>query len=182
MRSTCSSPWRVPTLVGSRSRTDAYGSAGPVTDVLIDVVGYYVAGTAGAGPPGPPGPAGWDLIPSGVTVTGFEVWDTGGTGTQQDYWYNVNFPALAPSNPTTANFAPDASASTNDDDGSCTGSVATPTAPAGQVCVYLSQTFGTTGLNAQVTTAAPRRGFLVTWNSAVATDLGVWIAWAYTAP
>ena len=46
---------------------DAYGASGPVTDVLIDVVGYYVAGSSGpAGPAGPPGPAG----PTGVaTVT-----------------------------------------------------------------------------------------------------------------
>lgn len=38
---------------------DAYGVSGPVTDVLIDVVGYYVATSAGpAGPPGPAGPTG----------------------------------------------------------------------------------------------------------------------------
>lgn len=35
---------------------DAYGVAGPTTEVLIDVVGYLVAGAAG--PTGPPGPAG----------------------------------------------------------------------------------------------------------------------------
>ena len=37
---------------------DAYGVKGPTTDVLIDVVGYMVAGGAGTGPPGPAGPAG----------------------------------------------------------------------------------------------------------------------------
>lgn len=35
---------------------DAYGVAGPTTDVLIDVVGYMVASGAGAGPPAPAGP------------------------------------------------------------------------------------------------------------------------------
>lgn len=41
---------------------DAYGVAGPATHVLIDVVGYHVAGGAGGGgatgPAGPAGPAG----------------------------------------------------------------------------------------------------------------------------
>jgi hypothetical protein len=40
---------------------DAFGVAGPTTEVLIDVVGYLVAGGAGTGPAGPqglPGPAG----------------------------------------------------------------------------------------------------------------------------
>lgn len=40
---------------------DAYGAPGHTTDILIDVVGYFVAGGGGsgaAGPPGPPGPAG----------------------------------------------------------------------------------------------------------------------------
>jgi hypothetical protein len=161
---------------------DAFGSAGPVTDVLIDVVGYFVAGAAGAGPPGPPGPAGWDVIPSGVTVTGFEVWDTAGTGTAQDYWYSVDFPALAPIPPVEANFATDANAATIDDDALCTGTAVAPTAPAGRVCVYLSSNFNATGLNAQVTGVAPRRGFLVNWGSSTASDMGVWIAWAYMAP
>ena len=35
---------------------DAYGQAGPTTEVLIDVVGYMVAGSGAAGPAGPPGP------------------------------------------------------------------------------------------------------------------------------
>lgn len=37
---------------------DAYGVKGPTTDVLIDVVGYMLAGGAGTGPAGPPGPIG----------------------------------------------------------------------------------------------------------------------------
>ncbi len=35
---------------------DAFGSPGPTTEVLIDVVGYTVAGGAGTGPAGPAGP------------------------------------------------------------------------------------------------------------------------------
>ena len=37
---------------------DAFGQAGPTTDVLIDVVGYLVAGGAGTGPAGPAGATG----------------------------------------------------------------------------------------------------------------------------
>jgi YVTN family beta-propeller protein len=39
---------------------DAFGQTGPTTELLIDVVGYLVAGTSGAstGPAGPAGPAG----------------------------------------------------------------------------------------------------------------------------
>jgi hypothetical protein len=36
---------------------DAYGVAGPTTDVLIDVVGYMVAGGTGTVPPSPAGPS-----------------------------------------------------------------------------------------------------------------------------
>ena len=35
---------------------DAFGQSGPTTEVLIDVVGYLVAGGAGTGPAGPAGP------------------------------------------------------------------------------------------------------------------------------
>jgi hypothetical protein len=56
---------------------DAFGAAGPTTDVLIDVTGYYSAG--GTGEPGPQGPAG----PQGPTgpqgATGPEG-STGATG------------------------------------------------------------------------------------------------------
>ena len=37
---------------------DAFGRPGPTTEVLVDVVGYMIAGGAGSGPVGPAGPAG----------------------------------------------------------------------------------------------------------------------------
>lgn len=47
---------------------DAYGVSGPTTDVLVDVVGYYVeGGGGGAGPTGPAGPQG-PAGPSGVAA------------------------------------------------------------------------------------------------------------------
>ena len=48
---------------------DAYGVAGPTTEVLIDVVGYLVAGAAG--PTGPPGPAGSSV--GGVDFSRVEI-------------------------------------------------------------------------------------------------------------
>ena len=69
---------------------DAFGQAGPTTEVLIDVVGYMVAGGTGTGATGAPGAIGsagaigsvgprgfsaWDAIPSGQTVTGSMIWD-----------------------------------------------------------------------------------------------------------
>ena len=51
---------------------DAYGVAGPTTEVLIDVVGYMVAGGGGAtGATGPSGPAG----PAGVAGPGAQLVD-----------------------------------------------------------------------------------------------------------
>ncbi len=95
---------------------DALGVSGPTTEVLIDVVGYTVAGGAGgAGVPGPKGDTGapgalrtergptgprgisaWDVIPAGVTVTGTLVWDghmaRGQCGTRA----SVDLPGVAP--------------------------------------------------------------------------------------
>ncbi len=52
---------------------DAFGQAGPTTEVLIDVVGYMVAGGAGTGATGPAGPA-------GATGPGGPGGPAGGTG------------------------------------------------------------------------------------------------------
>jgi hypothetical protein len=47
---------------------DAFGQTGPTTEVLIDVVGYMVAGGGGAtGPAGPAGPQGPQGIPGPAT-------------------------------------------------------------------------------------------------------------------
>jgi hypothetical protein len=45
---------------------DAYGVVGPTTQVLVDVVGYFVAGGGGGGPAGPAGPVG----PAGPGLSG----------------------------------------------------------------------------------------------------------------
>lgn len=62
---------------------DAYGLDGPATDVLIDVVGYYIAGSGGsagpAGPAGAPGATG----PAGVSGPPGVAGPSGPTGVAQ---------------------------------------------------------------------------------------------------
>ena len=104
---------------------DALGVSGPKTEVLIDVVGYLVAGGGGgsgpavqAGPAGTAGPKGdtgapggtgprglsaWDVIPSGVTVTGTIVWDSHTSGDDSSNAISVDLPGIAPVALTSAN-------------------------------------------------------------------------------
>jgi len=86
---------------------DAFGQAGPTTEVLIDVVGYMIAGGAGTGATGAPvltgapgavGPRGfsaWDAIPSGQTVTGSMIWDQAVIASNDILRSSVPFPSKA---------------------------------------------------------------------------------------
>jgi hypothetical protein len=124
-------------------------------------------------------------IPHGTRLTGA----FGGTtrnegGANSAFWDQViTFPFPAPADLTDAkvNFAPSALA--KDDDPSCTGTVQTPTAPAGKVCLYPGEaaigTHDASGAGKYVR-GAPRRGFLVeAYGSPKAGIVG---SWAYTAP
>ena len=118
------------------------GHVGSATsDLLVDIVGYYVPGGTGTegrpdpqdpGVTGPRGVSSWDVIPSGQTISGDIV---------------VNFPiehpgfntytplgATAPVALTDSdvNFA---EAGLKDTDATCTGNSTTPTAPPGKVCI-----------------------------------------------
>jgi hypothetical protein len=126
-------------------------------------------------------------IPSGVTVTGFIVWDHAVVANDQDVQVSVQLPAPAPValQAGTVNFAPHALAA--DDDATCTGTAAAPTAPAGKVCIYLSASSafdGGQGFDASVP-GFETRGFLismVTNSGAFGSDMYFWASWAYTAP
>ncbi len=52
---------------------DAFGTPGPTTDVLIDVVGYLIEGGGAPGPSGPPGPTGPPGAPGPAFIPGYEV-------------------------------------------------------------------------------------------------------------
>ena len=164
---------------------DALGVSGPKTEVLIDVVGYLVAGGGGgsgpavqAGPAGTAGPKGdtgapggtgprglsaWDVIPKGVTVTGTIVWDSHTSGDDSSNAISVDLPGIAPIalNSANVNFA---SGDVVDADSSCKGSVDDPTAPAGKVCIYLDSHGGMeAGSLGGDTFLLPTRSFEVSW-------------------
>ncbi|MCE9620720.1 MAG: hypothetical protein K8R99_00060 [Actinomycetia bacterium] len=154
---------------------DAFGAAGPTTEILIDVVGFTTAEALGTA-----------RVPSGKTVTGFGLWDTVSSGATDDIQISVELPALAPVALTdaTVNFATNASA--GDGDATCTGSIGAPTAPAGKVCIYLSSFSGLNtfrGFNA-IEPAFTSRYFRIIANptTALGTDQFFRFTWAYTAP
>jgi hypothetical protein len=133
-------------------------------------------------------------IPSGKTVTG--AWGcshatdfAGGTG--RDCTAHVQLPAPAPTALTDATVNSNPGPFGADDDATCTGSEADPTAPAGKVCIYLSlRAFNTqSSITGTVDSAAcgctvpgyHTRGFMVDIRNVdnPGDSQGVW---AYTAP
>jgi len=188
-------PNKVDVKLSAAGEIKLYNHAGTV-NVLADVVGYYsskslkeLAATTGVpgpqGPIGPQGVAGWDTIPSGVTVTGAMVWDQGFDELGVDYRVYVKFPAKAPSaiSSSQVNFSVDSSAATIDDDAACTGSPAAPTAPSGIVCLYLQSSLRVDSLDGQHNFFFNSDGFFVDFDSAGGVgDMYVYFSWAYTAP
>ncbi len=154
--------------------------AGAQVDVIADIVGYTVAGAAATGPRGY---SAWDVIPSGITVTGELSWDGHQpTNTGLDS-LTVNLSGIAPVPLTHAevNFA----TSGADADPTCSGSATNPTAPAGKVCIYLWSLSGIDlGFTAGYAGALSTRAFRVMWRAS-GNDNGEELlraTWAYTAP
>ncbi len=161
---------------------DAFGAVGPTTEVLVDVVGYMVAGGAGTGLAGPRGLSAWDVIPSGVTVVGEVRYDThGGTPSGGD-GVSVNLPGIAPVALSAVNFASGA----GDNDPTCTGTTVNPTAPAGKVCIYIGTSGGITtlGMVGFASLYLPTHGFQIIWSSSGVDNADEFLlaTWAYTAP
>lgn len=68
---------------------------------------------------------------------------------------------------------------------SCTGTLATPTAPAGKVCIYVAgaaNAVDLAGYSVMPGTGASKYGFKLHWVSTTADDTFVDAVWAYTAP
>jgi hypothetical protein len=156
---------------------DAYGIAGPITDILIDVVGYITDNTlndilAADG-----------IIPSGRTVTGVHGWDYVIVTDNADFALTVPFPVgRAPLDLTEVNFAPDPLAI--DDDATCTGTSFVPTAPPGKLCIYSYSVVGADELTGFALSRLASSGFGVIGraNGAAGSDMFVYFSWAYTAP
>jgi hypothetical protein len=170
-------------LKAAKSTGGTPGQAGPKGDPGAK----GDAGTPGAkGDAGPRGVSAWDSIPSGQTVTGAFEYDSAASAAG-DFRTYVTLPARAPVPLTAAavNFATDGSAVTTDDDASCDGSLASPDAPAGKVCIYLNNTASDgSGMAARPTLHGEQSAFTVSWNdsSAASADVFVYGTWAYTAP
>ncbi|MCE9623699.1 MAG: hypothetical protein K8R99_15275 [Actinomycetia bacterium] len=154
---------------------DAYGVAGPITEILIDVVGYTTSVALGTA-----------FVPSGKTVTGWEMFDHTVVVTNEDVQILVELPARAPNVLTSdlVNFAADPDSA--ESDATCTGSISAPTAPPGKVCLYLDAHSGVTQLEGSDSgrTAFSDRYFRViaSSNGALNDDLYFRFSWAYTAP
>ena len=155
---------------------------GPV-DALLDITGYFQAATAG--PAGPRGFSAWDVIPSGQTVTGEIVYDAHEGATALVDSLGVDLPGVAPVPLDAAMVSFDAASGAADADPTCDGTLNAPTAPPGQVCIYLGANGGidVTTLNGDVLNL-PTRSFRAIWVS-TGTDNGdefIYATWAYTAP
>ncbi|MCU1391665.1 MAG: hypothetical protein JWM34_93 [Ilumatobacteraceae bacterium] len=164
----------------------AYNNAGKA-DVVIDIVGYYEAGSAGAaGPMGLPGPAAVipSAITSGKTVTGYEAFDYDviSAGTRD---FIVHLPAKAGVSLTddTVNFANSMTVITPENDILCTGTYQAPTAPAGRVCLYIGVNQAKDVVNAFAVPVAALNDSA--FDVGIASGPGenyVTMTWAYTAP
>ncbi|MEO1058887.1 MAG: hypothetical protein AAFY28_18425 [Actinomycetota bacterium] len=199
-------PNKVDTQLAPDGTLNVYNFKGTV-NVVIDVVGYYTSDSLKAlssqpGQVGPPGPAGaqgdrgfsaWDVIPSGVTVTGNFSYDDQHARENEngDFVRAVALPGVAPVPLTDdkVNFAADPKVSDPDADASCTGTPAAPTAPAGTVCLYLldgENVDAVSGFADYATDQLTDRGFQVAWVgdglNGVGADTFVYATWAYTAP
>ncbi|HEX7292901.1 MAG TPA: hypothetical protein VF259_00010 [Solirubrobacterales bacterium] len=174
---------------GPKGATGAKGAAG-------------AKGAKGAtGATGATGASAFDggSIPSGVTIKG--AWGgryiTAVEGSQQNsYLLSVSFPLPAPVALTDSNvqFGATTAGPVGDADPACNGTVASPTAPAGKVCIYVNE--GPNGTRSNVTltgfklsaagvnTEADRYGFEVRLVDAgtVPGTLRAEGTWAYTAP
>ncbi len=124
-------------------------------------------------------------IPSGVTVTGQGLWDFAALVDNEDVQVLVELPAPAPAALTDGNinFAPSAVAS--DDDATCTGTAAAPTAPSGKVCIYVVGATNLDNATGYAALAVQDRYFRVsfdTFEPLPPSDMRLVFTWAYTAP
>lgn len=130
------------------------------------------------------GTAPWETIPSGVTVTGIQTFDTEAPAPNGDYRLTIYLPGLAPAPLTDAmaNFGPDATPATSEEDTTCTGSRTNPTAPPGKFCAYTSSTQTAGVQEVSIGSLESRNSVSLRLLGGTAGDRYVTFSWAYTAP
>lgn len=130
----------------------------------------------------------WERIPSGQLVKGgfFETYTSDDTAGEEHY-HNMQLPAL-PRSGFTVRAQPHATVAAGSSDVTCTGTAATPTPPAGKLCVYIDSTSNVTAGSVSVSS----------WETSYGPNLGLWTynwtdttgntqtqlygVWAYRAP
>jgi hypothetical protein len=129
------------------------------------------------------------LIPSGTTVTGVGFLDVQAAASG-DFGFTVTLPGRAHAALTNenVNFRTDDTGiyADEDDINTCAGSSNVPTAPPGQVCIYMqSGTSDSTNIRgAEVYNKPNDQTFAVRWfdNNTANADVFITVVWAYTAP
>lgn len=165
----------------ANDRVSFFNNVGTM-ELVVDLLGYYI--------PASPGPL--DALPSGQTVTGYEVIDEYPVNDQ--YVYEEYFPLpirpTVPLSNSNVNFAPVATANVvSDGDSTCTGTAEAPTAPPGKLCIYIfssEQLKLLEGRASILNAAAPIAGSsgftIVALGDATVGKAIVRFSYAYTAP
>ncbi len=191
-------PNKVGVKLSPDGKVKIYNNAGTI-DILADIVGYYQSSTVSqlsadvAALQATVTQQQADIknlledtnvIPSGVTVSGYENWDFESVRDDADVYFTVQLPGTAPA-PFTVSVADDPKFLAVTPDLSCTGTSANPTAPAGKVCIYLASTTGVDGVEGFNAEELVLTAFDVIFTIDDATpsdDAYLVVTWAYTAP
>jgi hypothetical protein len=163
----------VPTVGADAGRIeisyDAYGKVGPTTDILVDVVGYYV--------PESVQPV-WQGMTSGQTIVGNRfIGGSAAVGELLADSIDITGVAVVTLTSATANFALDGIAATTDDDAACTGTYDVPTAPQGRFCAYAAPAGTVKNVSLHVLA-----GIVLITAEATGPNPAFGFTWAYTAP
>jgi hypothetical protein len=138
----------------------------------------------------------WESVPSGRTIRGAVGGDFESGATLADWGVDVSLPAKAANAlgdddvfVSVAGWASGDAGQTQpktaDTSAECDGTPASPTAPPGQVCIYVAAGDNATdvsGYSVLPGSGASRYGFKLAWTSPLIGDTFVDAVWAYTAP
>jgi hypothetical protein len=159
----------------------------------------FAPGELPAGPQGPAGPAGASAlgpVPSGQTIRGaVGADDHAHDADASDFGIDVSLPmpAANPLGDDEVNVNVDGwqdaggqtAPTTTDTNAECTGTPAAPTAPPGEVCIYVAgadHAFNLAGYSVMFGAEESPFGFKLKWDASQEGDTFVDATWAYTAP
>jgi hypothetical protein len=138
----------------------------------------------------------WVTVPSGRTIRGAVGGDFDAAATLTDWGVVVSLPSRARNalgdgdvyvvvTTWTSGAIGQTPPTTTDTSATCTGSVTSPTAPAGKVCIYVAGGDNATDLNGYSVRPGTGRspyGFKLSWTNATTGDTFIDAVWAYHAP